>query len=180
MSCCQLKKWSFESRERAIKMGLNTLATRLSTLANWPEWFESLLALTSVNYHRNVLVSILLNQWLALAMLRATGPWTLAKRPTFVRALIWKLRNCFQHSPLVYEFVSTRSGKITPSIWLLKSLAVAVSLTRFHFSVMFISERFMPLAYDSNFGEKSGDHLSSHPLHELCQSTLTVIGASWI
>lgn len=32
------------------------------------------LALTSVNYHRNILISILLNQWLALNMLRATGP----------------------------------------------------------------------------------------------------------
>ena len=38
----------------------------------------------------------------------------------------------------------------------------------------------MPLAYDSNFGEKTGDHLSSHPLHELYQSTLTLIGASGI
>ena len=51
-------------------------------------------------------------------------------------------------------------------------------IDRFHFSVLFISERFMPLAYDSNFGEKTGDHLSSHPFHELYQSTLTVIGAS--
>ena len=51
-------------------------------------------------------------------------------------------------------------------------------IDRFHFSVMFISERFIPLAYDSNFGEKTRDHLSSHPLHELYQLTLTVIGAS--
>jgi len=43
---------------------------------------------------------------------------------------------------------------------------------------MFISERFMPLAYDSNLGEKTGDHHSSHPVHELYQSTLTAIGAS--
>ena len=34
---------------------------------------EAWSALTNVNYHRKV--SILLNQWLALTMLRATGPW---------------------------------------------------------------------------------------------------------
>ena len=60
------------------------LANRLSTLANWPELLEAWLALTSVNYLRNVLVLILLNHWLALIMLRATGPWTLAKRPATV------------------------------------------------------------------------------------------------
>lgn len=52
--------------------------------------------------------------------------------------------------------------------------------TRFLFSVMFISERFMTYAYDSNFGEKTDDHDSSHPVHELYQSTLTVIGTLWI
>ena len=30
-----LNKFSFESRQWAIKMGLNTLANRLNTLANW-------------------------------------------------------------------------------------------------------------------------------------------------
>ena len=44
---------------------------------SWPEFLEDWLALTSVNYHRNVWVSILLNKCLALTMLRATGPWLL-------------------------------------------------------------------------------------------------------
>ena len=35
MNCFQLKKWSFEPLQWAIKMGLNTSANRLSTLANW-------------------------------------------------------------------------------------------------------------------------------------------------
>ena len=35
MNCCQLKKWSFESQQWAIKLRLNTLLNRLSTLANW-------------------------------------------------------------------------------------------------------------------------------------------------
>ena len=39
-----------------------------------PELLEAWLALTSVNYHRNVLVSLLLNQWLALIMFQAIGP----------------------------------------------------------------------------------------------------------
>ena len=81
MNCFQLKKKSFESRQWAIKMGLNTLANRLSAVANWPELLEAWLALTNFNYHGNVWVSIPLNQWLALSMLRPTGPWTLAKRP---------------------------------------------------------------------------------------------------
>ena len=44
----------------------------------WPEFLENWLALTSIDYHRNVQVSILLNKWLALTMIRATGPWLLA------------------------------------------------------------------------------------------------------
>ena len=45
------------------------------TLAFWPELLEGWLALTSVNYHRNVRVSILLNRWLALTMPPATSPF---------------------------------------------------------------------------------------------------------
>ena len=45
MNCCQLKKRSFESRQWATKMGLNTLANRLSTLANWGQLLEAWLAL---------------------------------------------------------------------------------------------------------------------------------------
>ena len=36
---------------------------------------EGWLALISVKYHDNLLILMLLNQWLALIMLRATGPW---------------------------------------------------------------------------------------------------------
>ena len=35
MNCCQLKKSSYESRQWAIKLGLNTLANHLSALGNW-------------------------------------------------------------------------------------------------------------------------------------------------
>ena len=35
------------------------------------------LALTSVKYHDNPLILMPLNQWLALTMLRTTGPWSI-------------------------------------------------------------------------------------------------------
>ena len=41
-----------------------------------PVLLEAWLGPTIVSYHRNVSVSILLNQWLPLTMLRATDPWT--------------------------------------------------------------------------------------------------------
>ena len=44
----------------------------------WAELFEAWLALTSVKYHDNLLILTLLNQWLALTMLRATNPRVLA------------------------------------------------------------------------------------------------------
>ena len=47
---------------------------RHQTFPSWPELVEAWLAPTSVNNHRNVQVPIPLNQWIALAMLRATGP----------------------------------------------------------------------------------------------------------
>ena len=48
----------------------------LVCLQSWPELLEAWLELSSINYHRNAQVSILLNQWLALTMLQATGHWT--------------------------------------------------------------------------------------------------------
>ena len=45
-----------------------------------PGLLEAWLVLTSVSYHRNVLVSIPLNQWLALTILRATGPRAINQR----------------------------------------------------------------------------------------------------
>ena len=45
-----------------------------SSLEARPEWLEAWFALTTGNNHRNVYVLILLNHWLALTMLRATGP----------------------------------------------------------------------------------------------------------
>ena len=41
----------------------------------WAELLEAWLALTSVKYHDNLLILMLLNQWLALTMLRTTGSW---------------------------------------------------------------------------------------------------------
>ena len=38
------------------------------------ELLEAWLELTSVKYHDNLLILMLLNKWLALTMLRATGP----------------------------------------------------------------------------------------------------------
>ena len=38
----------------------------------WAELLENWLALTSVKYHDNLLTLMLLNQWLALTMLRTT------------------------------------------------------------------------------------------------------------
>ena len=43
-------------------------------LAYWAALLEAWLALTSVKYHDNLLILMLINQWLALAMLRTTGP----------------------------------------------------------------------------------------------------------
>ena len=50
--------------------------TQLSQCLSLPraELFEAWLALTSVKYHDNLLILILINQWLALTMLRTTGP----------------------------------------------------------------------------------------------------------
>ena len=45
-----------------------------------PGLLEAWLVLTNVSCHRNVLVSILLNQWLALTILRATGPRAINQR----------------------------------------------------------------------------------------------------
>ena len=42
--------------------------------STWAYLLESWLALTSVKYHDNLLILMLLNQWLALTMLRTTGP----------------------------------------------------------------------------------------------------------
>ena len=43
----------------------------------WAELLKPWLALTSIKYHDNLLILMLLNQWLALIMLRTTGPWLL-------------------------------------------------------------------------------------------------------
>ena len=44
-------------------------------LYTWAELLEGWLAPTSVKYHDNLLILMLLNQWLALTMFRTTGPW---------------------------------------------------------------------------------------------------------
>ena len=43
-------------------------------VVSWAELLEAWLALTSVKYHDNLLILMLLNQWLVLTMLRTTGP----------------------------------------------------------------------------------------------------------
>ena len=53
---------------------LETHSAPLLYLQTWAELLEAWLALTSVKYHDNLLVLMLFNQWLALTMLRATGP----------------------------------------------------------------------------------------------------------
>ena len=51
------------------------------------ELFEAWLALTSVKYHDNLLILMLLNQWLALTILRTTGPRSLRKSPLFLAGI---------------------------------------------------------------------------------------------
>lgn len=46
---------------------------------------EAWLALTNVDYHRNLQVLIPLNQWLALTILRATGPSLLAMKIWYIK-----------------------------------------------------------------------------------------------
>ena len=63
------------------------------------ELLEAWLALTSVKYHENLLILMLLNQWLAPTMLRTTWPWLFLDRhkPVFVYWL-----QIFFKSPLIY------------------------------------------------------------------------------
>ena len=58
----------------AIGVKKKPFPTIFTNLAIWLVLLEAWLVLTSINYHRNVSVSIPLNQWLALTMLRATSP----------------------------------------------------------------------------------------------------------
>ena len=67
----------------------------------WPEFIEAWWALTSINYHRNVYVSILLNQGLAQTMLRAKHLNLVDAEETTINQLIkiserqtWK-QTCF-------------------------------------------------------------------------------------
>ena len=48
----------------------------------WAELLEAWFALTSVKYHDNLLILMPFNQWLALTMLRTTGPWKFADDTT--------------------------------------------------------------------------------------------------
>ena len=64
----------------------------------WPELLKAWLALTNVNYHRNVWVSIPLNQWLARTILRATGPRLIKRKFAFL------LKNCHLDSRFSFLF----------------------------------------------------------------------------
>ena len=68
----------------------------------WPELLKAWLALTSVNYQRNVWVSIPLNQWLARTILRATGPRLIKRKFAFL------LKNCHVDSRFSF-FVSLQN-----------------------------------------------------------------------
>ena len=45
---------------------------------SWAELLEACLVLTSIKYHDNLLILVLLNQWLVLTMLQTTGPCMIA------------------------------------------------------------------------------------------------------
>ena len=64
-----------ESIQLFFWSGFNLPAYESKT--SWAELLEAWLALTSVKYHDNLLILMLLNQWLAPTMLRATGHWKL-------------------------------------------------------------------------------------------------------
>ena len=52
------------------------LQRNVQVITSRAELLEAWLALTSVKYHDNLLILMLLNQWLALTVLRTTGPRT--------------------------------------------------------------------------------------------------------
>ena len=92
-------------RTLEIRLLMNTL----KQFAIRAELFETWLALTSVKYHGNLLIVILLNPWLAVTMLRTTGPSTIyrdLKHDTHVHS--WLLKCVFQClCNLMTDFVQT-------------------------------------------------------------------------
>ena len=62
------------SREYAPFSCHDQLSTMMEVMLSWPELLEARLTLASVNFQRNVSVSIFLNHWLTQNMLPATGP----------------------------------------------------------------------------------------------------------
>ena len=93
------------------------LSCPLLWLTAWPELLETGLALTTVNYHRNLQVSITLNQWLAQTILRATGPWSLTKLASGVSHVSLHWFNSFSE---LKTKVWHSSGKIPPPLHPLK------------------------------------------------------------
>ena len=68
---------------------VNKLNWPNNSKTSWAELLEAWLALTSVKHHDNLLILMLLTQWLALTMLRTTGPRVSSLSPS-----------CQSHSPV--------------------------------------------------------------------------------
>ena len=88
------------------------LPSRLLVIQYRAELLEACLALTSVKYHDNLLILMLLNQWLALTMLRATG-----HRMSLTRSLTYYCKLCSQ-SLRLYIYGATPEVlvvKVTPN-----------------------------------------------------------------
>ena len=94
------------------------------------ELLEAWLALTSIRYHDNILILMLLNQWLALTMLRTTGPWSVHLTLTVLlstQVYKWEPANCFGDNQtkcwevtLRWTSIPSRGSRNTPSRFILQ------------------------------------------------------------
>ena len=73
-NCCWWHWLTFRQSE-SIKQSIKSQSNNQSVIDFWAELLEAWLAVTSVKYHDNPLILMLFNHWLALIMLRTTGPW---------------------------------------------------------------------------------------------------------
>jgi len=81
LEATRLRRWAVEESyflefmypfaDFSLLVSMSFLMVPRAPITSSLELLVAWLALTSVNYHRNVWVSILLNQWLAIAMLPA-------------------------------------------------------------------------------------------------------------
>ena len=84
-------EWSSVPRNRSHQPSLHQNQRRLSS--SRPELLGAWLAPTSIHYHRNVWVLILIKNWLALTILWAAGPrmlwWNRHGRVVWKFGIIW-------------------------------------------------------------------------------------------